>query len=155
MTSKAKKTTRVAVKDRILCEATRLFGDRGFGGVALRDIAKACDIPLSTLSSHFPRKQDLQLVVFQRAVEIVRAAQGAIGFEEIAVDEEVAKVSVIGVGMRSHAGVAKTMFGALAEKGVNIQVISTSEIKISVLIDAAYTELAVRALHAAYGLDKV
>jgi aspartate kinase len=78
----------------------------------------------------------------QRAVEIVRAAQGA-------------KVSVIGVGMRSHAGVAKTMFGALAEKGVNIQVISTSEIKISVLIDAAYTELAVRALHAAYGLDRL
>jgi len=89
-----------------------------------------------------------------RAVEIVKSAQSAIGFEEVAVDEEVAKVSVIGVGMRSHAGVAKTMFGALAEKGVNIQVISTSEIKISVLIDAAYTELAVRALHAAYGLDQ-
>jgi aspartate kinase len=90
-----------------------------------------------------------------RALEIVRAAKDAIGFVDIAVDEEVAKVSVIGVGMRSHAGVAKTMFGALAEKGVNIQVISTSEIKISVLIDAAYTELAVRALHAAYGLDRV
>jgi aspartate kinase len=90
-----------------------------------------------------------------RAVEIVRAAQEAIGFVEVAVDEDVAKVSVIGVGMRSHAGVAKTMFGALAEKGVNIQVISTSEIKISVLIDAAYTELAVRALHAAYGLDRL
>ena len=85
----------------------------------------------------------------QRAVEIVRAAQVEIGFEDVAVNEDVAKVSVIGVGMRSHAGVAKTMFGALAEKGVNIQVISTSEIKISVLIDAAYTELAVRALHAA------
>jgi aspartate kinase len=90
-----------------------------------------------------------------RALEIVRGAREAIGFEEVAVNEDVAKVSVIGVGMRSHAGVAKTMFGALAEKGVNIQVISTSEIKISVLIDAAYTELAVRALHAAYGLDKV
>ena len=89
-----------------------------------------------------------------RAVEIVRAGQAAIGFLELTVDEEVAKVSVIGVGMRSHAGVAKTMFTALAEKGVNIQVISTSEIKISVLIDAAYTELAVRALHSAYGLDK-
>jgi aspartate kinase len=88
-----------------------------------------------------------------RAMEIVRAAQGPIGFDDVAVDEDVAKVSVIGVGMRSHAGVAKTMFGALADKGVNIQVISTSEIKISVLIDAAYTELAVRALHAAYGLD--
>ena len=90
-----------------------------------------------------------------RAVEIVRQAQDKIGFADVAVDEDVAKISVIGVGMRSHAGVAKTMFGALAEKGVNIQVISTSEIKISVLIEAAYTELAVRALHAAYGLDKL
>jgi len=91
----------------------------------------------------------------QRAVEIIRAAQPQIGFEDVRVNEDVAKVSVIGVGMRSHTGVAKTMFQALAEKGVNIQVISTSEIKISVLIDAAYTELAVRALHAAYGLDQL
>ncbi len=91
----------------------------------------------------------------QRAVDIVRSAQSSIGFDDVVLDEDVAKVSVIGVGMRSHAGVAKTMFGALAEKGVNIQVISTSEIKISVLIDAAYTELAVRALHAAYGLDQL
>jgi aspartate kinase len=90
-----------------------------------------------------------------RAIEIVRAAQAEIGFEDMAVNEDVAKVSVIGVGMRSHTGVAKTMFGALAERGVNIQVISTSEIKISVLIDAAYTELAVRALHAAYELDQI
>jgi aspartate kinase len=65
----------------------------------------------------------------------------------------VCKVSVIGVGMRSHAGIASTMFRTLAEKGINIQVISTSEIKVSVLIDEAYTELAVRALHGAYGLD--
>ena len=90
-----------------------------------------------------------------RAVELVKAAKDAIGFDSVSVNEDVAKVSVIGVGMRSHAGVAKTMFGALAEKGVNIQVIATSEIKISVLIDAAYTELAVRALHAAYGLDQL
>jgi aspartate kinase len=90
-----------------------------------------------------------------RAMEIVSAAKDTVGFEDVAVDEDVAKISVIGVGMRSHAGVAKTMFGALADKGVNIQVISTSEIKISVLIDAAYTELAVRALHAAYGLDRL
>jgi aspartate kinase len=88
----------------------------------------------------------------QRAVALVRSSQDQIGFDDVACDENVSKVSVIGVGMRSHAGVAKTMFTALAEKGVNIQVISTSEIKISVLIDAAYTELAVRALHAAYGL---
>jgi aspartate kinase len=90
-----------------------------------------------------------------RAVEIMSAGKAEIGFDDLAVDEDVAKVSVIGVGMRSHTGVAKTMFGALADKGVNIQVISTSEIKISVLIDAAYTELAVRALHAAYGLDQL
>ena len=91
----------------------------------------------------------------QRAVEIVRAAQPKIGFDDVQVNEDVAKVSVIGVGMRSHTGVAKTMFKALADKGVNIQVISTSEIKISVLIDAAYTELAVRALHAGFGLDQL
>jgi aspartate kinase len=91
----------------------------------------------------------------ERAKQIVGAAQAEIGFEAVAVDENVAKVSVIGVGMRSHAGVAKTMFKALADKGVNIQVISTSEIKISVLIASEYTELAVRALHAAYGLDKL
>ena len=90
-----------------------------------------------------------------RAVEIMESAKAAIGFESLAMNDDVAKVSVIGVGMRSHAGVAKTMFQALADKGVNIQVISTSEIKISVLIDAAYTELAVRALHAAYGLDQL
>lgn len=70
MAQKAK-TTRVEVRERILCKATRLFGERGFGGVALRDIAKACDIPLSTLSSHFARKQDLQEAVFQRAVGII------------------------------------------------------------------------------------
>ena len=63
------------------------------------------------------------------------------------------KISVIGVGMRSHAGVAQQMFHTLAEKGINIQVISTSEIKVSVLIAAEYTELALRALHTAYGLD--
>jgi aspartate kinase len=90
-----------------------------------------------------------------RAMALIRSVQADVGFEDAEVDEDVAKVSVIGVGMRSHTGVAKTMFGALADKGVNIQVISTSEIKISVLIEAAYTELAVRALHAAYGLDQL
>lgn len=90
-----------------------------------------------------------------RAAELMRAAQSELGFEELRVDEDVAKVSVVGVGMRSHAGVAQTMFRALADKGVKFQAISTSEIKISVLIDAAYAELAVRALHAAYGLEDV
>ena len=90
-----------------------------------------------------------------RAAELMRAARTELSFEELRVDEDVAKVSVVGVGMRSHAGVAQTMFRALADKGVKFQAISTSEIKISVLIDAAYAELAVRALHAAYGLEAV
>ena len=89
------------------------------------------------------------------AMELMAEVQAEIGFTELRVDEGVAKISIVGVGMRSHTGVAETMFRALSEKGINIQVISTSEIKVSVLIDEAYTELAVRALHAAYGLDKI
>jgi aspartate kinase len=76
-----------------------------------------------------------------------------INYGSLLEDPDVAKISVVGVGMRSHAGVASTMFSALADKAINIQVISTSEIKVSVLIAAEYTELAVRALHTAYGLD--
>lgn len=89
----------------------------------------------------------------QRAVATLEEARGKLGVEEIHVRRDVAKVSVIGIGMRSQVGVARTMFAALAQKGINIEAIATSEIKISVLIDAAYTELAVRALHTAYGLD--
>src|ERR1700744_4674235 len=81
------------------------------------------------------------------------AIQDQVGWSEVVEDPNVAKISVVGVGMRSHAGVANTMFRALADKAINIQVISTSEIKVSVLIAAEYTELAVRALHTAYGLD--
>src|SRR3954469_7286262 len=88
-----------------------------------------------------------------RAQDTLEKARGDLGFEAILADPEVAKISVVGVGMRSHAGVANTMFKALSEKGINIQVISTSEIKVSVLVGAEYTELAVRALHTAYGLD--
>jgi aspartate kinase len=88
-----------------------------------------------------------------RAQAVLDAARPELGFESLLADPEVAKISVVGVGMRSHAGVANTMFRALAEKGINIQVISTSEIKVSVLVGVEYTELAVRALHTAYGLD--
>jgi aspartate kinase len=88
-----------------------------------------------------------------RAEKILGENQGPIGYAELVQDPNVAKISVVGVGMRSHAGVANTMFRTLADKGINIQVISTSEIKVSVLVAAEYTELAVRALHAAYGLD--
>jgi len=88
-----------------------------------------------------------------RAAETIEAARDKIGLQDIHIRRDVAKVSVIGIGMKSQVGVARTMFAALAQKGINIEAIATSEIKISVLIDAAYTELAVRALHTAYGLD--
>ncbi|MBV9203285.1 MAG: aspartate kinase [Alphaproteobacteria bacterium] len=88
-----------------------------------------------------------------RAVAVLENGKKAIGFTVLKPDPNVVKVSVIGVGMRSHAGVAKQMFQALADKGINIQVISTSEIKVSVLIASEYTELALRTLHTAYGLD--
>ena len=87
------------------------------------------------------------------ALSTLTASAAAIGFSEVLTDPDVAKISVVGVGMRSHVGVANTMFRTLAEKNINIQVISTSEIKVSVLVGAEYTELAVRALHTAYGLD--
>ncbi|HMM15554.1 MAG TPA: aspartate kinase [Parvibaculum sp.] len=88
-----------------------------------------------------------------RAEDVIRKAQPEIGCDEIRTDTNVVKVSIIGIGMRSHAGVAKTMFETLASKGINILAITTSEIKVSVLIASEYSELAVRALHTAYGLD--
>ncbi|MGH7210429.1 MAG: ACT domain-containing protein, partial [Acetobacteraceae bacterium] len=88
-----------------------------------------------------------------RAQAILAELRDSLRYREVIADPDVAKISVVGVGMRSHAGVASTMFRALAEKSINIQVISTSEIKVSVLVGAEYTELAVRALHTAYGLD--
>ncbi len=88
-----------------------------------------------------------------RSIEALNQARGAIGFADLVHDTRVAKVSVVGVGMRSHAGVASTMFTTLGARGINIQAISTSEIKVSVLIHEDETELAVRVLHTAYGLD--
>ena len=88
-----------------------------------------------------------------RAQALLEDKREAIGYNRIITDTKVAKISVVGVGMRSHAGVAATMFRSLADRGINVQAISTSEIKISVLIDEDETELAVRVLHTAYGLD--
>lgn len=90
----------------------------------------------------------------QKTKSALQAARGELQYKEMTTDADVAKISVIGIGMRSHAGVAQEMFQALAEKGINILVISTSEIKISVLIAEEYTELAVRALHHAFGLEE-
>jgi aspartate kinase len=109
--------------------------------------------------SHDGRETDMTFTVsrgdLDHAVRVLEAGLRRQGFENarIAHDSSVVKISVIGVGMRSHPGVALTMFQTLAEKGINIQVISTSEIKVAVLVDDEYLELALRALHTAYGLD--
>ena len=89
----------------------------------------------------------------ERARGVLETSKEELQYRRLLADSNVVKVSVIGVGMRSHAGVAQRMFKTLADKGINIQVISTSEIKVSVLIAEEYTELALRALHTAYGLD--
>jgi len=89
----------------------------------------------------------------ERAVKVLEGLRDSLEYGDLLSDPNVVKVSVIGVGMRSHVGVAQKMFSTLAEKGINIQVISTSEIKVSVLVAEEYTELAVRSLHSAYGLD--
>ena len=103
------------------------------------------------------RRTDLTFTVsraeLDRALNAIRNAAPQIGYKDLISDPGVAKVSIIGIGMRAHPGVAQTMFQTLAQKGINIQVISTSEIKVSVLISEDYVELAVRALHSAYDLD--
>lgn len=92
---------------------------------------------------------------YKKALDVLRAAQAHIGAREITGDDKIAKVAVVGVGMRSHVGIASDMFRTLAEEGINIQMISTSEIKISVVVDEKYLELAVRVLHKAFNLDQV
>ena len=107
--------------------------------------------------SHDGRFTDMTFTVpaadLDRAMLVLEKAKEQIGYSDLRGATDIVKVSVIGVGMRSHAGVAAQMFKALAEKGINIEAISTSEIKISVLIDSAYAELAVRTLHSLYDLD--
>ena len=107
--------------------------------------------------SHESGATDLTFTVpkgeLERTLAVLETSKDELGFRSIESDSNVVKISVIGVGMRSHAGVAQQMFSALAEKSINIRVISTSDIKISVLVAEEYTELALRALHTAYGLD--
>ena len=91
----------------------------------------------------------------EKAVSILKAKQKIIGFDSLQAEGGLTKISIIGIGMRSHAGVAATAFKALGEKGINIRAITTSEIKVSMLINSPYTELAVRTLHDIYQLDKI
>ena len=128
--------------------AAAVFGPLAESGINVDMIVQNVSADGTTDMTFTVNKADLP-----RARALLESLQNSIRYAEITTDADVAKLSVVGVGMRSHAGVAGTMFKALAARGINIQVISTSEIKVSVLIGAEYTELAVRALHTAYGLD--
>ena len=141
------KITVMGVADRPGVAAS-IFGPLADGNVNVDMIVQNISADGTTDLTFTVTEADLD-----RSIAILEETRSAVAFERLVADQGVVKVSVIGVGMRSHAGVAQTMFAALAEKGINIQVISTSEIKISVLVAEDYTELAVRALHAAYGLD--
>jgi aspartate kinase len=131
--------------------SAKIFSSLAGGGVNVDMIVQA--------NARGPERANMVFTCTDRdssvARDVLENLQDELGFESLEVVTDVAKVSIIGVGMKSHTGVAQTMFTALYEKGINIDVISTSEIKISVLIEAAYTELAVRALHTAFGLDAV
>jgi len=140
-----------------------VVGIKDVPGVAARlfdPLAKAAinvDMIVQNISSH-DDTTDMTFTIARTDLErAVKTLKEEADFKEdldIRVNENVSKISVVGIGMRSHAGVANTMFKTLAEKSINIHVISTSEIKISILIDEDYTELAVRSLHAAYGLEE-
>ena len=130
--------------------AARIFGPLAEANVNVDMIVQNT----SSDGKHTDMTFTVQESDLERVLEVVKGAKKDIGYFDVKSSSDVAKVSVIGVGMRSHAGVAAQMFQALAEKGINIQAITTSEIKISVLIDAAYAELAVRTLHSLYDLDK-
>jgi len=131
--------------------AAKIFG-------TLADLGIVVDLIVQT-PAHDDRRTDLAFTVgrvdVEKTVQQMRKMAKAIGAGKVDHEEGIAKVSIVGVGMRNHAGVAAKMFQVLADEGVNIRVISTSEIKVSCLIDEKYAELAVRALHTAFGLDKV
>ncbi len=127
----------------------RIFGPLAAANINVDMIVQAASDDGKTVDVTFtvPRSDLL------RASEALTGSQKEIAYKELQTSKDVVKISVVGVGMRSHAGVGQMMFKALAEKGINIQVVSTSEIKISVLIEEAYTELALRTLHTTYNLD--
>lgn len=142
------KVTLVKVKDQPGV-AARVFGPLAEANINVDMIVQNVSADSKTTDLTFT----VGVADLERALGVLKQVKDEIGYEDVHGSTDIVKVSVIGVGMRSHAGVAAQMFSALAEKGINIEAISTSEIKISVLIGAAYAELAVRTLHSLYGLD--
>jgi aspartate kinase len=142
------KVTLAGVKDQPGVAAA-IFGPLSDANINVDMIVQSVSSDGATTSMTFTvGKADLI-----RAKSVLDGLKEKVGIERVDADGNVVKISVVGVGMRSHAGVAHTMFRTLAERGINIQAISTSEIKVSVLIAADYMELAIRSLHSAYGLD--
>ena len=146
-------------KDEAKVTLRKIADKPGVAAAVFGPLAQAnvnVDMIVQNLSSD-GRHTDMTFTVLEselpRTLDVLKATRDEIGYFDVDSSADVVKVSVIGIGMRSHAGVAAEMFKALAEKGINIQAITTSEIKISVLINSAYTELAVRTLHSLYGLD--
>lgn len=130
--------------------ASKVFGPISEANIVVDMIIQNASEDGSTDLTFTVPKTDLK-----KALEIVKKTAQDIGAKNVAVDENIAKISIVGVGMRSHAGVASKMFRVLSDEGINIMMISTSEIKISCVINSKYTELAVRVLHKAFELDKI
>jgi aspartate kinase len=134
--------------------------DRPGNGYAILNRVSEAHIVVDMIVMNAPRSGvvDFSFSVprdeFEQAMELTRSAAAEIGASDVLGSANVAKISVVGVGMRSHAGVATTMFQVLAREGINVRMVSTSEIKISVLIEEKYLELGVRSLHEAFGLDR-
>ncbi len=142
------KVTLIGVSDQPGIAAS-IFGPLAEAGINVDMIVQSVSADGATTDLTFTvGRADME-----RARSILEAMQSDLGFLRMNAKSDVVKISVIGVGMRSHAGIAHVMFSALSERGINIQAISTSEIKISILIDEEYTELALRTLHTTYGLD--
>ena len=147
-------------KDEAQISVRRLQDKPGVAAAIFGPLAEAninVDMIVQSVSAD-GKTTDLTFTVpaadYERAADVLARERAAIGYDHLDGSTDVAKVSVIGIGMRSHAGVAATAFKALADRAINIRAITTSEIKISILIDGPYTELAVRTLHSVYGLDK-
>jgi aspartate kinase len=129
--------------------AYRILGDIAVANVNVDMIVQNVGADGSTDFTFTVHRSD-----YQKALETLRKTAGQLAAREVTGDDKIAKISVVGVGMRSHAGIASQMFKTLADEGINIQMISTSEIKISVVVEEKYLELAVRTLHSSFGLDK-
>ena len=129
--------------------AARILGDIGVANINVDMIVQNVGADGTTDFTFTVARGD-----YRKALEILKRTAGQLAAREVTGDDKIAKISVVGVGMRSHAGIAGTMFKALADEGINIQMISTSEIKISVVVDEKYLELGVRTLHEVFGLEK-